>query len=250
MATLLHPDAPNFRSFCGLALPDGRRVRQGRFYRCASPRTFGPAGMEALEALDPYAVIDLRGRDEATVNAYVLPDAIKDRRVALPIEPKTGDRVRALAEAGLLDRESAREAMRETYRYYVEENADVFHDLLRLAHESGGRPIVWHCAAGKDRTGFAGAMILGTLGATEEAVMADYLATNDLWQPPAHSTVHAVPEAAREALRRVETDYLQTALDAVALRYGSMSAFAAEALGGEDQVARFVAEALEDAQAA
>lgn len=249
MASLLHPDAPNFRSFCGLELPDGRRVRRNRFFRCASPRTFGPAGLEALEALDPYAVIDLRGRDEAAVNSYVLPDAIKDRRVALPIEPKTGDRVRELFEAGKLDRESAREAMRETYHYYVMENAGVFHDLLRLAHESGGRPIVWHCAAGKDRTGFAGAMILGTLGAAEEAVMADYLATNDLWAPPANSTVSAVPEMAREALRRVEADYLQTALDAVAREYGSMAAFAAEALGGEDQVAIFVTDAVEPAAA-
>ena len=78
--------------------------------------------------------------------------------------------------------------------------------------------------------------------------MADYLATNDLWAPPAHSTVSAVPELAREALRRVEVDYLQTALDTVAQRYGSMAAFAAEALGGEDQVLLFVNDALEAPQ--
>ena len=250
MAELLHPEAPNFRSFCGMTLPDGRRVRRGRFYRCASPATFGPGGLAALEELDPVAIIDLRGRAEAAANSYQLPGAIHDRRVAMPIEPKTGDRVRALAEAGQLDGETAREAMRETYRYYVEENSETFADILRLSAAHPGRAIVWHCAAGKDRTGFAGALILAALGAAEEAILADYLATNELWKPPAHSSVHAVPEAARMALSRVEADYLDAALQAVALRHGSMKAYAADALGGDAALEAFVAEALEQEAAA
>lgn len=242
MSQQIHPEAPNFRSLCGLGLADGRRVRARRFYRTASPHSFSPAAMETLEALEPAAVVDFRGRAEAAAGAYALPGGL--RRVHLPVEPKTGDRVHELAGAGRLTQETAREAMRETYRYYVHENADVFSDFLRLAAEADGRPVVWHCAAGKDRTGFAAMLVLEALGAAREAILADYLRSNDLWRP-GPDTVSTLPEPGRTALRRVEADYLEAALEALEAAHGSARAFAAGALGGEAAHRAFVAGATE-----
>jgi protein-tyrosine phosphatase len=246
MSALVHPEAPNFRSLCGMELEEGRRVRARRFYRTASPHTFSPAGMEALEALDPAAVVDFRGRAEAAAASYDLPQGLRERRVHLPVEPKTGDRVRALHAAGRLTEETAREAMRETYKYYVDENAQTFADFLRLAAEAPGRPVIWHCAAGKDRTGFAAMLVLSALGADEEAILRDYLLSNELYEPP-KDAISTVPEIARQALRRVEREYLESALEAIAAVHGSPRAFAAEALGGEARRRAFLEEASEPA---
>ncbi len=244
MSVQIHPEAPNFRSLCGIGLPDGRRVREGRFYRCASPHTFSPAALEALEALDPYAVVDLRGVAEAEAAWYELPGGIRDRRVAMPVEPKTGDRVRALHAEGKLTAETAREAMRETYRYYAEESAAVFREFMQLAAEAEGRPIVWHCAAGKDRTGFGAALILSALGASREEIERDYLVSNDLWRPSSTATVSTLPEVAQVALKRVEAAYLEAAFEAMERSHGSALAYATDALGGEEKRAAFVRSAV------
>ncbi|MEC9431720.1 MAG: tyrosine-protein phosphatase [Pseudomonadota bacterium] len=240
MTRQLHPEAPNFRSLCGMPLAGGRRVREGRFYRCASPHNYSPAALAQMEALDPYAVVDFRGVEEAAALPYVLPGAIAGRRVAMPVEPKTGDRVRALHEAGKLTEASAREAMRETYRYYVRDNGHTFAKFLALAAEAGDRPIVWHCAAGKDRTGFAAAMILTALAASRDAIVADYLVSNDLWKPHAASSVSTLPQIARDALAKVEGAYLDAAWEALEAEHGSPEAFVAGALGGEAGMKAFL----------
>lgn len=246
MTEQIHPEAPNFRSLCGLELEAGRRVRARRFYRTASPHTFSTAAMEVLEALEPAAVVDFRGVAEARAGAYELPGFARERRVHLPVEPKTGDRVRAMHARGELDEAGARQAMIDTYKYYVDENAETFAAFLRLAAEAEGRPVVWHCAAGKDRTGFAAMLVLSALGAGRELILRDYLRSNDLWRPSGEA-VSTLPEAARGALRRVEREYLEAALEAIAAVHGSPRAFAAEALGGEDALRAFLEEASEPA---
>lgn len=241
-----HPDAPNFRELGGIPLSHGRRVRSGRFYRCASPWTFAPPAMEAMERLNPYAVVDFRGVEEAAAKPYTLPGAIRDRRVAMPVEPKTGERVRALAAEGRLTPETAQEAMRETYRYYSDENHGLFAEFLRLVQEADGQPVVWHCAAGKDRTGFGAALILSALEADIEVIHADYMISNELWRPPVDPN-SAVPEIAREALRSVHPSFLDAALMSLEAAHGSARDFAVAALGGEEKHRAFAEASTEPA---
>lgn len=73
--------------------------------------------------------------------------------------------------------------MQRSYRSLVRDGAAQFKNFFTLLAEDA-RPLVFHCTAGKDRTGIVAALLLRILGATEDDVLQDYLATNERLRPP------------------------------------------------------------------
>jgi protein-tyrosine phosphatase len=122
--------------------------------------------------------------------------------------------------------------MTETYRDFVRANADVFARFLALLPEVEGEPLLFHCTAGKDRTGFAAALILHALGAEPDTIAEDYLATNALWRPDPELAA-MIPEIAHAAIYRVAPEYLEAALEQLDREHGGPHAFADKAMGGE-----------------
>ncbi len=96
---------------------------------------------------------------------------------------------------------------REAYVSYVEENEKLFRDYFRLLSKSENYPILYHCSAGKDRTGILTALLLESLGATREVIMDDYL----------HSR-RITPKL------KVQEDWIQVVFDAVD-RAGGIAAY-------------------------
>ena len=89
--------------------------------------------------------------------------------------------------------------MQDTYRGFVRQNTHRFQEFfghLLAAQE----PTVFHCTAGKDRTGFAAALVLHALGASEEEVMFDYLLTNERLAPTVLKNDHFPAHVARVLL--------------------------------------------------
>lgn len=223
-------EMPNFRDLGGVACGPGRQIRTGRVFRSPAPTRLSPEGVRAIEALDPAAIIDLRGPEEAAGAPH---SALPDRRVALPIIPSAGARMREAIAGGRMTPEVAHEMMVETYRGFVEEHTQVFGAFLGEVLRAGDRPVVFHCTAGKDRTGFAAALLLSALGADDAAVERDYLRTAELWSPPPE-LASAVPEAAQGAMFGVHRDYLASAFTALEAAHGDARRFAVAALGAED----------------
>ncbi|HET6827674.1 MAG TPA: tyrosine-protein phosphatase, partial [Ramlibacter sp.] len=90
-------------------------------------------------------------------------------------------------------------------------------------------PTVFHCTAGKDRTGFAAALVLHALGATREEVMRDYLLTNErLNTAPLRGTL--LPAHVADVLLRVQPEFLDAAFEAIAQDYGSLQSYLADGL--------------------
>ena len=90
--------------------------------------------------------------------------------------------------------------------------------------------MVFHCTAGKDRTGFAAALILLTLGVPRDVVMHDYLLTNALYQRPPGMGSHA-PEEVLAVLWRVQEEFLDAALHMVDNDFGGLQAYLVDVLG-------------------
>ena len=134
--------------------------------------------------------------------------------------------------------------MQQTYRAFVTDNAHRFAELFGHLLESDV-PTVFHCTAGKDRTGFAAALLLRALGVDEQTVMQDYLLTNDLYRRPrvAHSDL---PLEVLQVVWQVQAEFLHAALDAVNRDYGGLPRYPERGLN-LDQVAikRLVALYLE-----
>ena len=156
--------ASNFR-----ALP---YVRQGSLYRSDHLGALDEADARQIQSLGIRRVLDFRGVDERASAACLVPGVTVH---SLAIEPTIIQVLHDLRAAGhKLTAAEVVAHMQDTYRGFVRQNSDRFAELFGHLLESN-EPTVFHCTAGKDRTGFAAALILRSLGVTQEDVMRDYL---------------------------------------------------------------------------
>jgi protein-tyrosine phosphatase len=110
----------------------------------------------------------------------------------------------------------------------VRNNTHRFAQLFSHLLESD-EPTVFHCTAGKDRTGFAAALILRGLGVSKEDVMRDYLLTNGRLKTPDPSR-HGLSPEVYSVLWRVQPEFLDAAFEAVDEDYGGIEGYFREGL--------------------
>ena len=180
----------------------------------------------AIRALGIVRVLDFRGVAERAAAACRLPDVVVH---SLPIEPTIVQKLSALLAAGhALTGAEVNAHMQDTYRGFVRHNTPRFAEFFAHLLDSDA-PTVFHCTAGKDRTGFAAALLLKAVGASDEDVMRDYLLTNERLQLPAESRMGLSREV-MEVLWRVQPAFLHAAFDEVDASYGSLDAYYREGL--------------------
>jgi len=213
--------ASNFRDLGGYIGHDGRPVHWRKIFRSDHLAALTAEDAAVLADLKVSRAVDFRGQAERSALAYALPDVAYH---ALSIEPTVVQRAKDMALAGQqITAAVAVELMQDTYRAFVSDNTAQFAAFFEhlLDHDA---PIVFHCTAGKDRTGFAAALILAALGVPRDVVMQDYLLTNGLYLRPAHIAV-ATPEEVLNVLWRVQEGFLNAALQAVDQDHGGMQRY-------------------------
>lgn len=209
----------NFREVGAL----GRR----RLFRSDHLGALTAADADQIASLGIRRVLDFRGVNERAAAECGLPEVTVH---SLPIEPTIAKVLSSLIAAGHeLTTAEAVSHMQETYRSFVRHSTPRFAEFFQHLLESN-EPTVFHCVAGKDRTGLAAALVLRSLGVPEEDVMRDYLLTNDLLKVPDFSRHRVAPEVGA-VLWRVRPEYLNAALDAVDEDYGSLEGYLREGLG-------------------
>ncbi|MDR3451552.1 MAG: tyrosine-protein phosphatase [Rhodoferax sp.] len=220
--------ATNFRDLGGYAGQDGRPLRWRRLFRSDHLAALTPDDVAVLSSLGLARAYDLRGEAESAALPYALPGVAVH---ALPIEPTVVQRLKDLLESGhqLTPQDTVR-LMQQTYRAFVHDNAARFAALFGHLLESDA-PLVFHCTAGKDRTGFAAAMILLALGVPRAVAMQDYLLTNELFRMPHSAAPGRAPQEVLDVLWRVQPDFLDAALHAVEADYGGVLPYLEKALG-------------------
>ncbi len=180
-----------------------------------------------IQALGIRRVLDFRGVQERSAMACAVPDVAVH---SLAIEPTIVQVLTGLADAGhRLTTDEVVAHMQDTYRGFVRHNTHRFIEFFGHLLESN-QPTVFHCTAGKDRTGFAAALVLHVLGASHEEVMRDYLLTNQRLQAPAGSLFGLEPQVAA-VLWGVQPEFLEAAFEAVQQDHGSLDAYLRDALG-------------------
>ncbi|PKB25608.1 protein tyrosine/serine phosphatase [Novosphingobium kunmingense] len=229
----------NFRDYGGYRTSDGRRVRSGVLWRSAQHGEASDSDLDAIHALGITRVIDLRGPSEREASPCRRhPDFSAE--VWYHPEETAGLALHTEAAEGTLTADDARAAMLRlydgiAYRENLVPMIKVYFDLLSRNDD----PSLVHCVAGKDRTGFAVAMMHEALGVHRDDAMADYVATNTesrLEQRIASGAFRDLPRYARfdtdavRALWGVEESYLATAYAAIRERSGSVDAYLTEVL--------------------
>jgi protein-tyrosine phosphatase len=217
--------ASNLRDLGWFCSPH-RRMTTRRLFRSGNLDRLSAGGLGALAQLGVAVVIDLRGTEEAAG----APQIEGTTRVHLPIEPTVVAELLARLEAGTLTVEGAIGVMQSTYRWYVVEHAATYAELLHHLLTARRRPVLFHCAAGKDRTGVAAALVLTALGVTQDVIMEDYLLSNRLYRPHVLGTSR-IPEDVREAIVKVRPSYLEAAFAAMREGWGEPARYLEKALG-------------------
>jgi protein-tyrosine phosphatase len=219
--------ASNFRDVGGYLTADGRRVRRGHVFRSDHLAGLTDADVARLQALGVGHSLDFRGVAEFTATPY---DIAGVRRVALTIEPTVIARMQALVAQGIVpSTEETVELMRETYRDFVNHNAGTYGRFLKhlLEHPT---PQVFHCTAGKDRTGFAAALLLSALGVDRRTIEQDYLLTNQLYRRDARLEGKGHPHV-MQVLWQVQPEFLHAAFEVIDAQHGGMQDYLHGAIG-------------------
>ena len=229
--------APNFRDIGGYATADGRHVRWGLIYRSGQLAQLTDRDYEVLARLNISAVCDFR-RDAEKQTAQTRwqgPNA--PEILALPNPNPSGPTINERLANGA----SAADVtafMLNTYATIVVTYAPSYGvSLQRIVHTD--RPVLYHCTAGKDRTGVFTALLLSFLGVPRATIFDDYLLSNDYVatapQVDARAKQLKASPAAVRVLLGVDRTYLGTAFQTIDQKYGSLDNYRRTALGFSDQ---------------
>jgi protein-tyrosine phosphatase len=235
--------ASNLRDLGGYRTADGRVVRRGLVYRSAALAKLTEADLAVIAGLGLRSICDFRGRQES-LRAPTLVRGVPIH--ALSIEPTVGAGLRDILATKEATGEALFAVLERAYAAYALSSSAQYRAMLDLVLD-GGTPLLFHCSAGKDRTGFGAAILLTALGVPWDTVVADFQATNQLWR---RDTVHSddLPLLVRESLLRADPLLLTAAFDAARAQYGSLDTYLAEALGfGPTRRAQLQDLLLEDA---
>ncbi|WP_022978573.1 tyrosine-protein phosphatase [Nevskia ramosa] len=225
--------AVNFRDLGGYETVDGRRLRWGRVFRSDSLAELGDADLALLQSLGLRTVCDLRGEPErehkpnrplgATVTTH-----------AIGFMPHGGEELLAGARDGSIDPSEIEIRVQDIYRRFVIEQSASFARLLRLIADADSLPLVFHCTSGRDRTGFATAMLLSALGVPRTTIEADYRLSNDYRRDLTFQLGGIVAPEVMAALTQAHPSYLTAALTTIDQHHGSAERYLREALGLDD----------------
>ncbi|KAG5491137.1 hypothetical protein JIQ42_01032 [Leishmania sp. Namibia] len=231
------PGTTNFRDLGGYATTCGRRVREGVVFRSDSLHNVPQAAAQEVlvDQLRLTHSFDFRSPHEVNHKPYSFPNI---EHVFVPIG---GSIVEKLWEP---DAEVTPEYMRElvhaTYRdridNYSHQLAQVLQFLTSTHFGANGRQqsIVFHCTAGKDRTGLMAAIILHLVGVPRDTILEDYMLTSVCLKRPTEANSYydstRISDAAIDVIWGIDSAYLNAAFDYMERRYGGVDAYVTEKL--------------------
>lgn len=223
----------NFRDVAGIdsayTTAHHGEMRAGIFYRSNALTPQG-SDLATLNDLNISTVVDVRSPSEVAGQADTLPegsryvhtDLIGDNGAfVIDLDKMTVSDVDAMMEEG--------ERSFVTSEYARQGLGDVFREL---ANADGAA--LYHCTAGKDRTGWISAVLQSIAGVSQDDIMANYLATNAYTEARVKATVETLPDNMKQsygALMGVRASWLQAGLDQVIASYGSMDNYLKQGLG-------------------
>lgn len=223
---------PNFRDMGGLPASGGKTLRYGQLYRSEDFSNLSDTDVLLLQGLGVKLLCDVRSDSERRQHPNRWP---AESANALNLNISADLRASHEAITHLLRGNpgvaQAEEAMRMTYRMFPKAFALRLAQLFDRILEAGHLPLVFHCAAGKDRTGFIAAILLTALGVERDAIYADYLLSRERWKGERSEAAirhYLLPlcdqEPAAEVIQtlcQVRAEYLNAAFDEIEQRYRS-----------------------------
>ncbi|MCS7024467.1 MAG: tyrosine-protein phosphatase [Bryobacteraceae bacterium] len=241
--------AQNFRDLGGYPTHSGQRIRYGRVFRSDSLAKLTPADFQKLSELRIRTVCDLRSAAERAAEKTSWPQGPQAPKIihldilAANSNRSSEDPTRAFLTR-LLGRQAqpgaASELLAESMQTMALTAAPLYGELIRHILESR-QPLLFHCTAGKDRTGLAAALLMKVLDVTEEAIFEDYLLVNQIVPVDKNAqaladrikafTGQEIPVETLKPLLGTQREWLSAAFSAIEQKYGSFDRYRQQAMG-------------------
>jgi protein-tyrosine phosphatase len=193
--------AINVRDLGGLVTPEGRCLHRNRVFRADALHRLSAQDDAILERLDVRRIFDLRSAAELAQDRLGAFAEADDRHRHRPL---VGVTLSPFDPS--IDWATVRGNSR--YVHMLHEGGAVIVEILEWLAVPDQAPTLFHCAAGKDRTGVVAAVLLATLGVDHETIVEDYAASGPCLEPVLSSRRQQMLDG---GLAREAVDYLTTA---------------------------------------
>lgn len=230
----------NFRDIGGYETSEGRRVRMGLVFRSGSLADLTAEDQDRVARLGIKVICDLRSNRERETRPSRWPESAAVDLWARDHESSVGELLHALRAPGMTAG-GIRERMIDIYRKLPYEQADSYRQLFKRIAE-GPLPLMFHCSAGKDRTGVAAALLLTILGVPRDTIIEDYLLTERFFESccrmvfrdPTADRFREVDSGVWEPMLRAERVYIETMFEILKGNHGSVGAYLRDVLGADE----------------
>lgn len=231
----------NFRTIGNIKNVDGRILKQGKFYRSAHLHKLKKRSFKTFENLGIKEIIDLRNSKEISQRPDVIPQNVDLKNYsAFEDEGDQLDQAKKLVLKGKVKGTDADQRMLDFYKTYATENPEIIKKIIHEILDSED-PVLYHCTAGKDRTGIITALILTILKFDTATINNDYLLSNNYRQKMVQKRLHLANDLhfiypkmdlnVIEKLSWVEKDYLKATFLEINKKYGSIDIYIHQNLG-------------------
>ena len=219
----------NFRDLGGIKTSDGRQIRSGMLYRSGEFSRLNDSEKKFLsDELNLHYVLDYRDQLEIDRN----PDNLwnNSQYFNIPANPLSDEITASLVSDDIfvLKKYSPLDFMIKLYQL-LPFNNPAYKKLISILLNANGKPLVQHCAVGKDRTGVGVALTLFALGVSEDVIMQDYLLTeqylNDYRQAVLSqnkSKLSAEEFEKQKIIFSAKQEFLTAAIDEIKKRYNTI----------------------------
>jgi len=234
----------NFRDIGGLTTTEGKTVKWGKIFRSDNLSTLKNKEFKKFNALNIQTVYDLRTPSEIAPKKDNLPGNVN--YIPFAIINDNGDllsKMKSKVINGEVSEEQSRKMMLDLYRTSVTDNV-LLKELIHNIVNSDG-PVLYHCSAGKDRTGVVTAILLSILKVDRETIINEYLLSNFYRNQKVKSMLGKAKLATIvkphlqtkviENFMSVDRDYINAVFEVIDSQYGGTDSFIANQLGIRDK---------------
>lgn len=225
--TIILQGQENCRDLGGLINQRGQRIQYNKLFRSGQLNTLTPQDLQILQQIGLSQTIDFRSQDEAQTQPNCAISSLTSA-LHLPISagnlaPKTVGQLFTSANQSIVE-----DFFMALYQDLICHTHQQYHDFFTALLNHQESTTLFHCTAGKDRTGVATALLLSALGMNQTTIMQDYLLSNQYQNLTKKAVLQYFPNpnptqlAIIDTLLMVKTDFLQHAFHTIQTHYHSM----------------------------
>lgn len=205
----------NLRDLGGYITKDKKSIKQGMIFRSDDLASLSESDLDYIESFHLSSVIDFRSQEEIkAANDKYLENVKFHQYSIVPAQISVG----SMDEVLKMTKEQADEYMRDVYRLLVSETcSNQYRNFFKILQSESQKSVLYHCSAGKDRTGMATVFILYALGVDMKTILKDYMWSNELLTKKYEKQITKHPHL--EALFTVKEEYIDIVMNEITKLY-------------------------------